>query len=242
VARGHTSENVASPATFKGSPGGFTLVELLVVIGIIALLISILLPTLGRAREAAYKTQCTSNLRQIHNAMQLYANANRGYLPPKYELRKATLLPADLAALKRLNTLDEGAQTVLERYVGKKVWRCVADRGDAQNDTPVFDRRGSSYNITGFPWAGPSPTATAISQKRSMKLTLNYNRDMGGDCFKAWDSDDPAAVQAKIAAGEMGPVKWHKKFYNMLLGDGHVMSFGSRSEYSDAEKGYVGTN
>ena len=224
------------------APSGFTLVELLVVIGIIAIVISILLPGLGKAREAALKTQCTSNLRQLHNALQLYANANRGFLPPKYELRKATLLPADITALKRLNKLDEGAQTVLERYVGKQAWRCPADRGDAQSDIPVFDRRGASYNITGFPWAGPSATATAISAKRSMKLTLNYNRDIGGDCFKAWDSDDPANVQAKIAAGELGPVKWHRKFYNMLLGDGHVMSFQSKSEYTDAERGYSGAN
>jgi prepilin-type N-terminal cleavage/methylation domain-containing protein len=222
--------------------GGFTLVEVLVVIGIIALLISILLPTLGRAREAALKVRCTSNLRQIHNALQLYANANRGFLPPKYELRKTALSAADTTAKKRLNMPGEGMQTVLERYLGKEVWRCPADRGHAQSDIPVFDTRGSSYNVTGFPWAGPSPTATAISQKRSMKLTLNYNRDIGGDCFKAWDSDDPANVQAKIAAGEMGPVKWHKKFYNMLLGDGHVMSFQSKSEYTDAEKGYSGTN
>jgi prepilin-type processing-associated H-X9-DG protein len=40
----------------------------------------------------------------------------------------------------------------------------------------------------------------------------------------------------------MGPAKWHKKFYNMLLGDGHVMSFASKPEYQDAEKGYVGAN
>ena len=221
---------------------GFTLIELLVVIAIIALLISILLPTLGRAREAAMRTQCTSNLRQIHNALQLYASANHGYLPPKYELRKAVLSAADVTALKRLNTTTEGMQTVLERYLGKTVWRCPADRGHAQSDIPVFDTRGSSYNITGFPWAGPTAGSSAVTAKRAMKFTLNHNRDMGGDCFKAWDSDDPINVQAKIAAGEMGPVKWHKKFYNMLLGDGHVMSFSSKSEYSEAEKGYSGTN
>jgi prepilin-type N-terminal cleavage/methylation domain-containing protein/prepilin-type processing-associated H-X9-DG protein len=59
----------------------FTLVELLVVIGIIALLISILLPALGRAREQANRIKCLSNMKNLGTALASYVAVNKGWMP-----------------------------------------------------------------------------------------------------------------------------------------------------------------
>lgn len=65
-----------------GRIAGFTLVELLVVIGLIALLIGMLMPALSRVREQSRQVACASNLRQIGMSLLIYANESRGWLYP----------------------------------------------------------------------------------------------------------------------------------------------------------------
>src|SRR5437763_1177669 len=72
---------VDPPTIQRTTLRGFTLVELLVVIGIIALLIGILMPALSKARDQARSTQCMSNQRQIFTCMMMFVNEHKG-LPP----------------------------------------------------------------------------------------------------------------------------------------------------------------
>ena len=78
------NRRLAVAKTRRGEARGFTLIELLVVMVIIALLVGLLLPALGRAREEARKTQCRSNLRQIGLATQMYVTDNGGFTMPSY--------------------------------------------------------------------------------------------------------------------------------------------------------------
>jgi len=79
-------------AAFGIRRSGFSLIELLVVISIIALLIALLLPALGEARAVARTAVCQSQLKQIGLAQLLYATDNRNYFPLAYDHTTGSLL------------------------------------------------------------------------------------------------------------------------------------------------------
>jgi prepilin-type N-terminal cleavage/methylation domain-containing protein len=127
---------------------GFTLVELLVVLGIISLLIAILLPAVHRVRESGRRAVCLANIAHLTKATLLYAQDNRDYLPDAgtgntpdaYVSPRATGLPAWSPVKDGVYVLPSiGA--ALARYVGHRpdIWRCPSAPDDQ------------------FRWSGPDP-------------------------------------------------------------------------------------
>src|SRR5438046_9399049 len=90
VSKGLGKRSASVHANIRNSRRGFTLTELLVVLGLIAVLISLLLPAVGKAKSAANSAACLSNLRQMGIGWTMYMSENKGRLPEYVWLTQAT--------------------------------------------------------------------------------------------------------------------------------------------------------
>ena len=140
---------------------GFTLVELLVVIGIIALLISILLPTLSQARKSARRVACLSNLRQGHTAFVLYGNDHDFRVPLGYT---NGLKQFNYAASKNRFVADEEKRP---RWMGQLYVAGLMPQGEAWYCPSEVDPL-IQYDVPDNPW----PPGT--DNNRAFRTRLGY--------------------------------------------------------------------
>ena len=148
--RDHTSTPL-TPSAPDRSTAGFTLIELLVVISIIAVLIGLLLPALGAARNAARETQCIVNLRGGVTASNVHLADHRNIYP--FNLGANTDPPFHHNLLGKAGNFGAYEtppdQRPLNKYLSdaEEVALCPLDKGDSLLSTsePAFDSYGTSY-------------------------------------------------------------------------------------------------
>src|SRR5437867_3318648 len=133
---------------------GFTLVELLVVIGIIALLVGILLPTINKARESGNTIKCAANLRSIGQGLTIYVGQNRGTLPASYLYRGMVLDYA--SGTETPATADQGyvhwsSYLYGSRAVPPDAFRCPSLTGEGLPPTNTVPTNLDSGQVNDVP-------------------------------------------------------------------------------------------
>lgn len=222
----------------KRRHGGFTLVELVVVIGVVIILMGVLVPALTSARASARKIVCLANLRQIGAAVHLYADDNHGNIPfgPKAPpfLSPANFYPSTGAptSLISLSNGDPiGLGLLLRGYLSKQPeilfcpdpdQRVFADAelakvGTAQAQCSYYYRHASVTRLF------DDRNAPDLSWDHIALANLGKNRN--GRPIRALAIDTMFLCPADLAEFNMKPRTHHRqRFANILFSDGRVVS------------------
>lgn len=183
---------MSAPRLSSARSHAFSLIEILVVIGIIALLVGILFPTLASAREAANRTKCLSNMRQIMVAFTMYLNENGGRFPRPSQ--NAVQTPEDWLHFQTGRDPEQGA---IAKYINKPfshaLFRCPSDdidthRSYAFNGIPVVYRYSYTVNeaICRILWHGPTLRIGQVRNPAEKILLVDESSTTIDDGCWAW--------------------------------------------------------
>jgi prepilin-type N-terminal cleavage/methylation domain-containing protein len=182
---------------------GFTLVELLVVIGIIALLISILLPSLHKARDQAQTIQCASNLKQLYNATVLYSDMFNGYC-----------LPDRASSGSSWQYYWCGSQT-LGAALGFKPSQ-VGSSTDVSGTSVTIQEAQTMEHIAKFLWC-PASNRTENLNNSVFSVDYTYNQNFGDSRAYTWDQSGGSSAYNPGYAAALTFKRWNQVPQNVIV-------------------------